>query len=145
MNSITITNFSEFFDFVEKTSTFIYRGISNKKYELIPSIGRNWKGPLSDLEYIERFMLDSFKRSAIPYLDFHPVNDWEWLMLGQHHGLPTRLLDWSQNPLVALYFACQGNPDIDGAVYYLGDITMLDLENFSVGPFDISQNFYIEP
>jgi len=39
-----------------------------------------------------------------------PDNDWDWLSFGQHYKLPTRLLDWSQSSLVALYFAVEGSP-----------------------------------
>lgn len=46
-----------------------------------------------------------------------PDNDWERLAIAQHFGLATCLLDWSYNPLVALYFACTDLPKTDGAVY----------------------------
>ncbi|MFR7670543.1 MAG: FRG domain-containing protein [Collinsella sp.] len=41
-------------------------------------------------------MLDEFKHSALSRSDVHPEDYWDWLVLAQHHGLPTRLLDWSR-------------------------------------------------
>lgn len=52
-------------------------------------------------------MLNEFKRLARPFLEQQPTNEFEWMFVAQHHRLPTRLLDWSTNALVALFFAAQ--------------------------------------
>jgi hypothetical protein len=48
----------------------------------------------------------------------------KWMQVAQHYGLPTRLLDWTQNAAVALYFACCSNPDRDGLVAFLNPIEL---------------------
>lgn len=102
-----------------------FRGHSSALYSLTPSVLRDVT-PLEDArsnllkgDEILRSggfsvtgpnperMLDEFKRRAIPFLDFQPRNEFEWLFLMQHHGVPTRLLDWTTNALVALYFAVE--------------------------------------
>lgn len=87
---------------------FIYRGQNSLGWELKPQIDRekynSVRSKLSRVKH-EKNLLEEFKKKAYPYLQRIPKNDWEWLILGQHHGLATRLLDWTKNPLVALFFA----------------------------------------
>lgn len=98
-----INNFTDFINTIDQFSElFIYRGVSKSNYKLIPSIARN--KPKIDLVSLENSMMLIFKKQAQSILKFEPKNELEWLSLAQHHGLPTRLLDWSTSPLVALFF-----------------------------------------
>ncbi|WP_114778991.1 FRG domain-containing protein [Botryobacter ruber] len=81
-------------------SNFIYRGSWNSKYNLDTSISR--LGP--QYASLEQHVLRNFKKYA--HSNASPGNSvWNWLAVAQHHGLPTRLLDWTYSPLVALHFA----------------------------------------
>lgn len=95
----------------------IYRGVSKEYYELIPTLGRLTQYDEDLILDYEKNVIDEFARRSRPLLTFVPSNEWDWLFLAQHHGLPTRLLDWTTNPLVALFFAVEKLEDHDFAIY----------------------------
>jgi len=101
---------------------WLYRGQSRADWPLVPKAGRPPYDTKNDL-----LRLREWKANARPYVKDKPDSIWEWLALAQHYGFATRLLDWSYNPLVALYFCVIENEDCDGAVYvHFSDIYVND-------------------
>jgi len=123
--------------FTEPRGSWIFRGHSNAKYELVPSVGRGAHTSKTREKY-ERSLFNIFRREAQGFLAALPASEWEWLSLAQHHGLPTRLLDWTHNPLVALYFAVEAQPESDGRVFALHALTKTPEAIRAASPFSIT-------
>ncbi len=105
-----ISSFREFQDIIldiPNDQFILYRGQSQDK-TLLPKIARY---KLANVEDTEREMLDDFQRRSFHLIDYQPGTQWDWLALAQHHGMATRLLDWTENPLIALWFSMVGSLD----------------------------------
>ena len=92
----------------------VYRGLTSRERSLETSLSRLSEAPGD----VESHLVRNFRKYA--HRDHAPADSvWNWLSLGQHHGLPTRLLDWTFSPYVALHFATHllGAYDTDGVVW----------------------------
>ncbi len=126
MNEIKISSFIEYLSYVEKNYSrdHIFRGLNNLNYSLIPKIGRdayvakcNPDLIVDELQDMEEQIMHDFIKMSIPHMDLRNISAWDQWTIGQHHGLPTRFLDWTENPLIAAYFATENSNDNDVAVY----------------------------
>jgi hypothetical protein len=89
-----------------RRDTGVYRGASDATRPLLTSLDRlGGINPPHTKAWLEEHILRNFIRYSRPYFPVPPVNEWELLVAAQHHGLPTRLLDWTYSPLVASHFA----------------------------------------
>lgn len=129
-----ISSLSDFFGVLDgivtpKADAYWFRGHPAKKYELVPSALRYDTVQKRDcavgvLQEFRRLTELRIKPGA------SPADRLQWCQIAQHHGLPTRLLDWTANVAVALYFACCKDPDDDGLVVLMNPI---DLNRLSIG------------
>lgn len=130
---------------IEGLQTF--RGVADARFDLIPSVGR-WTGPANHRAGYEKDLLEEFKRKGVGYTERMPSNDWDWLFLAQHYGLPTRLLDWSTSPLVALFFALAESQAPEFAVYEANvadTVPVPILVSSGVNPFTVNLTLQVYP
>jgi FRG domain len=144
MASTPITSVSDFLAsvapkyFTEARGRWVFRGHSDKRYDLKPSVAREKNTSINRTKY-ERSLFDIFVREAGSHLSPLPANEWEWLSIAQHHGLPTRFLDWTHNPLVALYFAVSNHAELDGEVFSLNSVKKTSERTRENSPFAITR------
>lgn len=105
----TISSVGQFVEYLEehKSDSVLFRGQS-EDLPLVPTVAR-LKPRETGLLDAERRMLEEFRRQAHPFLEREPGTDWDLLAIAQHHGMATRLLDWTLNPLAALWFAVKSS------------------------------------
>ena len=127
--SIKVTSLGELIDRVtpekpdpatgRRRDSCVYHGTSDTSRSLLTSLDRlGGVHPPHTKVALEGHVLRNFARYSRPYLE-HTTNEWELLVAAQHHGVPTRLLDWSYSPLIAAHFATLGNVKADRAIWRL--------------------------
>jgi hypothetical protein len=129
----TANSLQEYISYIEKLRAnhkdpLWYRGSGKASYKLLPSLYRHQQSKTIE-EYIdlEKHLLSRFQQRSIPFHSRAISSAWEWLFFMQHYGVPTRMLDWSESPLMALFFAvtsARHRLSTRGCPVFYGDATV---------------------
>jgi hypothetical protein len=108
-------SFQEFVKLVERRQQargpLWFRGAGKATYKLLPTLYRHRSHHTVDaLELLERNLMMRFQQRSIPFMTRALADNWDSLFFMQHYGIPTRLLDWTENPFIGLYFAIMSSP-----------------------------------
>jgi hypothetical protein len=141
-----IDSWSELAQLVDECAgdDWIFRGEPTVGNQLRPKAGRagDYKDSARKYAYDQTHevaALELFKRQARPYLSHNPATDVEWLAVAQHHGMSTRLLDWTESILVAAFFAVNHAGTLgDAVIYGLRDLPYTDKQE-QESPFAVSR------
>jgi hypothetical protein len=102
-----------------RRDTSVYHGAPDATRPLLTSLDRlGGVNPPHTKTGLEEHILRNFARYSRPYIN-QVSNEWELMVAAQHHGVPTRLLDWTYSPLVAAHFATRGPSTRDRAIWRL--------------------------
>lgn len=133
-----LSSWKYFSDFVNQQlldyTTYVYRGHGSSAWKLEPTLDRIISHPTSQKReaHLDRFKLETRGRRGSNPANMKDENDW-WA-LGQHHGLTTPLLDWTESPFVALFFAISKAVELNSkniTVYALAQIA-IDVRNTAI-------------
>src|SRR2546428_6777520 len=117
-----------------------FRGQTNAKNHLVPGLARR-RG--KDWLSAETMLINRFRQNAVALLPPMQRSEWDWLLLMQHHGVPTRLLDWTEHALAGLFFAsgsARGRDNVsrtDGCVWVLDPVALNREANLPTSGNDI--------
>ena len=130
-----IERFRAQFSQTHRNDDFIFRGMGNSSWPLLPGIFREYSEPQKSSTVVggsisgkiysasEWEILAHFKKEACGFLPhILQSDDFTWLQYAQHYGVPTRLLDFTSNPLIAMYFCCQDESADDGAIWIINEV-----------------------
>lgn len=121
----TVTDYVSVLSKVRRGRILWFRGQNDARWRLVPSLARRRRDWLS----AEAMLMKRFRQNALPLVPTGDRSDWDWLLLMQHNGVPTRLLDWTENALAGLYFASvsmrgRDTSRTDGCVWCLDPVAL---------------------
>jgi hypothetical protein len=149
MKTIQIHSFPDYIEQLcsDQLSGYLFRGVTDAaNHALVPGIGRRARFrnlSLAEVTSQEKHGLGKFRLEGARHVPGNP-DAWSWMVIARHHGMLVRLLDWTRNPLVALFFAVWERSGATAAVYAEHFGKHIDIEA-EPDPFAVTQAGKFQP